>query len=300
MAITAKITDSSRALHVLEGLLKGISCDKKINQEELSSLKLWLDNHKNFSYIYPFCDCYEFIERVMEDGEITQGEHDEIIDFCESFLALNGPIDLLTMEMRNLHGFLHGIIADQKISFEELKALEKWMIYHDANSGKWPFDEIYDIIQEILKDGVITKSEHDKFLQFASGFIEKDVFNVPRDPTIFTNYWMKSDAPILKTIDSIIDRDANIVIAGRSFCLTGQMKHGKRKDFQMNLSTKGGIPVERITKTTDYLVIGALSNPCWAYSTYGRKIDSVMKNKRNGVHTKIIHEDDFVNELNRI
>lgn len=297
MSITAKITDTSRALHVLEGLFKGITCDKMITHDEILSLKAWLDNHQNLSYIYPFSDAYEFVDRILEDGEISKSEHDEIIDFCESFEATNGPINLLTMEMRNLHGFLHGIIADQKVSVEELKALEKWMLYHDSNSGKWPFDEIYDKIQSILKDGIITKSEHDDFIEFAKGFIEQGTSNTQNDPTIFTDYWMKSDAPILKTIDSIIERNLNIIINGKSFCFTGQMKNGKRKDIQNNLSKKGGIPVDRITKTLDYLVIGALSNPCWAYSTYGRKIDSVIENKRNRVKTLIIHEDDFISKL---
>ncbi len=297
MSITAKITDTSRALHVLHGLLKGISCDNIITQSEILSLREWLENHKNLSYIYPFCDAYEFIDRILEDGEISQSEQEEIIDFCESFDATNGPIDLLTMEMRNLHGFLHGIIADQKVSTDELKALEKWMLYHDSNSGKWPFDVVYGKIQSILKDGIITKSEHDEFVEFSKGFSEQGAGDVRKDQPLFIDNWMKSDAPNLKTIDSIIDHNIEIVIQGKSFCFTGQMKNGKRKEIHEQLSAKGGIPVNSITKNLNYLVIGALSNPCWAYSTYGRKIDNVIENKRKGVSTFIIHEDDFMNQL---
>jgi len=78
------------------------------------------------------------------------------------------------------------------------------------------------------------------------------------------------------------------------------MKNGRRKDIQDIVISKGGIPVERVTKTLDYLVIGALSNPCWAYSTYGRKIDSAMSMNRNGASIAIVHEDDVMRMLGKI
>ncbi len=298
MAITAKMTDASRAIHVLEGLLKGIVADKEINDQEIDALKKWLDNHKNFSYIYPFCEAYEFINRIYEDGVIDKSEKEELIDFCEQFQATEGPIDIATKEIRNLHGFLHGIICDNKINTLELEALKRWLSYHSSLIDKWPFNECYKLIRNILKDGMITQKEKDDFILFAKGFVEDRADNQYKDPSMFVGYWMESDAPVLKTIDVIIDRDVEIITTDKHFCFTGQMKHGTRKDIQSLLISRGGIAVNNVSMKLDYLVIGALSNPCWAYSTYGRKIENVMNLREEGKYIPILHEDDFYNVLN--
>ena len=43
-----------------------------------------------------------------------------------------------------------------------------------------------------------------------------------------------------------------------------------------------GIPKNNAVAQLDYLVVGAQSSPCWAYSTYGRKIEAVIENREKG------------------
>ena len=57
-----------------------------------------------------------------------------------------------------------------------------------------------------------------------------------------------------------------------------------------------GIPLNNPIVQLDYLVIGAQSSPCWAYSTYGRKIEAVIANREKGAETLILHEDDFIGQ----
>ena len=59
--------------------------------------------------------------------------------------------------------------------------------------------------------------------------------------------------------------------------------HGKHKRTKKDAS-----------KNLDYLVIGSISQKAWAYSTYGRKIETVLNHRRHGAETQIIHEHDFV------
>jgi len=58
----------------------------------------------------------------------------------------------------------------------------------------------------------------------------------------------------------------------------------------------GGIAHKSIVKGLDYLVIGAQASPAWVYSTYGRKIESVMQKKKNdeSCGTQIVNEYDLV------
>ncbi len=300
MAITGKITEASRAIHTLEGLLKGIAADREINIKEIESLKTWLDNHKNFSHIYPFSEAYTFIDGILEDGIIDQYEKEEIIDFCDQFQALEGPIDQMTKEMRNLHGFLHGIVCDREINTLELEALKKWLTYHNSNIGLWPYSECYDLVRNILKDGKITEKEKEDFISFAKCFAEEKSDNQAKDSSMFVDYWMNTNAPVLKTIDRIVDKDIDIIIHRKHFCLTGQMKYGTRKDIQSLLVLKGGFVANSVIKGLNYLVVGALSNPCWIYSTYGRKIEKVMRLRNDGIYIPIINEDDFYNTLKSI
>jgi len=159
MTITGKITESSRAIHVLEGLLKGIAADQIINITEVQALETWLNNHKNFSHIYPFSEAYLLIDRILEDGVIDKYEKEELIDFCRDFQALDGPVDSMSKEIRNLHGFLHGIISDNEVNKAELEALESWMEYHMSNIEMWPYCECYTLVKSILEDGKITRKK---------------------------------------------------------------------------------------------------------------------------------------------
>jgi len=108
---------------------------------------------------------------------------------------------------------------------------------------------------------------------------------------------MNTDAPVLKTIDKITDKGIEIVIPEHKFCITGQMKHGKRSDIHDLISAKGGIVATNVSMKLDYLVVGALSNPCWMYSTYGRKIEQVMNHRKDGIQIYILDEDEFYNKL---
>ncbi len=55
-----------------------------------------------------------------------------------------------------------------------------------------------------------------------------------------------------------------------------------------------------VSFATDYLVVGALSQPAWVYATYGRKIELVLANRKQGAKARIVHEEDFLAALKRI
>jgi hypothetical protein len=57
-----------------------------------------------------------------------------------------------------------------------------------------------------------------------------------------------------------------------------------------------GFPADRVTQTLDFLVIGDKSSPAWVYSTYGRKVEAVIENQKNGYKTTIISEETFLKQ----
>ncbi|MGB5986576.1 MAG: BRCT domain-containing protein, partial [Desulfobacterales bacterium] len=91
-------------------------------------------------------------------------------------------------------------------------------------------------------------------------------------------------------------RDCKIAFNQKQFCFTGPAKTGTRKNLEEIVTALGGIPKNNVVLTLDYLVIGAQSSPCWAYSTYGRKIEKAIELKRKGRNITILHENDFIDQ----
>ncbi|MFW5729820.1 MAG: hypothetical protein ACOCYG_09145, partial [Spirochaetota bacterium] len=88
-------------------------------------------------------------------------------------------------------------------------------------------------------------SSHRQILgQFNKQFIHTGIFNQTRDPDYFADKWMQSDAPVVKTIDQLFDPGGVGTISGRSFCFTGQMESGTRKEVEAELEKHGGEPAK--------------------------------------------------------
>jgi hypothetical protein len=298
MGMTAKITETSRAMQTAEGLLRGIAADSIIAPAELEHIREWLGHHESLRDIVPFSELYSFLEEVQADGNLSASAQDEFLDFCLSYESANGPVDALTKNIRSLHGLLQGIAADDKISVDELRYLEGWINAHSFDLGRWPFREVHNLIGKILEDGKVTKKEQKEMLDFCANFSLLIQDDQTTDDTIMPDRpFLKNNAPVVQTIQSIVDTTSEIIITNRTYCFTGTMKAGKRKDIENELTQAGGIPANGVSKKLHYLVIGANSNPCWSYATYGRKIEKVMRFNDEGASILILHEDRFLGDL---
>jgi NAD-dependent DNA ligase len=289
--------DFERAEKTLHGILVGIKADKCIELEELRHLKEWLELHKNLSHKLPFCEIYEMVERILEDGVIDEFEHEELMQYINNYDSENSPLMGLNEEMRILHGFIQGVGVDKIITAYELKALKKWMLYHEEIIDKWPFDELYKHIENILQDGIVTADEQKELFNFINNFSDKKASQQIYDESVFVNKWMETTAPSVETVKSVIDKDCKITIEGKSVCITGLMKV-KRGTVLDIIKERGGIPKNDISLKLNYLVIGALSNPCWQYTNYGRKIEKAMEFNKKGSQINIVSENDFLVALN--
>lgn len=107
---------------------------------------------------------------------------------------------------------------------------------------------------------------------------------------------MKTNAAYLLPFTALCDNKCTIQFKGRKFCFTGPARTGSRKELKKIVSETGGASSDRVVRHLDYLVIGAQSSPCWAYSTYGRKIEQVINYRKKGDNITILHEDDFIEQ----
>ncbi|WDP91741.1 MAG: hypothetical protein HUN04_19330 [Desulfobacter sp.] len=287
----------------LYGIIEGISIDYKVRDQEIIALKNWIDIHEAMRETEPFKGLSLLLEEILEDEVIDEQEREDLLEWCAETLNEKGYLENFTQVIRRLHGIFSGIICDRSITEEELEGLEEWLLDYEGLHDWWPINELRAHIQTILNDGKIDTEEHRLLKEFFSDF-EEQLIDEPHlhDDEYWLNCHMRSPAPIFKSISSICEKAPRITFKGKKFCLTGPAASGKRKDLFSVIEKLGGSPHNTAIKKLDYLIIGAQASPAWVYSTYGRKIETVMHRKKHDerCQTKIVRELDFITAVKNI
>ncbi len=279
-----KISEESKTIYELEGLLKGISSDGLIENDEIVVLEKWLNSHKNLKDICPFSDLYEIIEKSKNTKFLEQDVKAELLQFCNEFDSPSGALDRLSHEIGVLKGFIQGIMADNVIEVDELVQLEQWLIARQDLIDKWPFRELSALITSVLEDNEISKEEHEEMMKFFNSFLSEVKSNAVN---ISGNLADTSSS----SIDMLYSAD-NISIQSQTFCLAGIFSKKNRKDYIFEIYKSGGNSKTNVDASINFLVIGSGSYPNWTFATYGGKVESVLKLNSGGTaDIKIISED---------
>ena len=98
-------------------------------------------------------------------------------------------------------------------------------------------------------------------------------------------------------ISGLCTSDPNVEFEGKSFCVTGVLNRGNRKDLENRIINLGGIISDSVSKKTDYLIVGDNGNPAWAFACYGRKVEKAINYRKEGHTIMLIHEYDFFDIL---
>lgn len=273
----------AKALHTLEGLLEGAVADGVVTIEEVRPVREWLFAHQRFAKQHPFSEVIPLLNAVVADGKIDEAEAEDVRWLCQKYSQSNEWFDAITADMQRLQGLLGGIIADQRVSAEELEGLRIWMGERELLRGCWPYDEIESLIVAVLRDGRIDESEQRMlkvvFSQFADLGTQQAV-----------------DLPLNEMIGPIQGFCAvcpEVQFRGRTFCFTGKSQRATKEQMADLIVRLGGSFVPRIRTDLNYLVIGAGGNPAWAFACYGRKVEQAMKYRKQGHPVTLVHETDF-------
>lgn len=273
----------AKVVQTLYGILRGIDIDRRINATEVSWLDRWLDDTRDEHHLHPFNELVPKVKDALADGHLDFEEHAELSRLCQQMLAREF-YDSTTCEIQYLHGILAGILADHSITEDELRQLRVWLDEHGHLMGRWPYDEVSSLLTHVLRDGVISDDEHACLTAFFNEFITHG-----DDRTLTAPPLLMRDG----SIQGVCAVDPEIVFAGSRFCFTGQSHRYTRAGFHQLVERLGGTTSNTVTRTVDYLVIGADGNPCWAYACYGRKVEQAIALRREGLPLMIIHESDF-------
>jgi hypothetical protein len=275
---------ADKAISTLKGILSGIALDKEINQVEIQELNLWVQNHNDLIRRNPFNEFMNIISEMTQDNIPQIEVIEDLFWLCQKYESDNYFYNIVTSDLQILQGICHGILSDGEINELEIIELNNWLSENEHLNTYYPYDELRSILLSIISDKkidneekLILKAYFKEFVKITNEQIENKLNNEVSEVNI----------------QGLCTSDPVVEFAGKTFCISGILKRGSRQDIEFEIIKHGGIPVNNISKKTDYLIIGDNGNPAWAFACYGRKVEKALGLRKEGHTIVLIHEYDF-------
>ena len=269
-------------LRELDGLLKGIALDGRIQPVEALALRQWCSSDGRDAARPPFSELIAKVEAAIADGVLDEEERADLLWMCEKATSPNAYYDLAAADMQRLSGLLAGVGADRRVTERELAGIREWLDSVQYLKGSWPYDEIDAVLTRVLADGRIDDDEHRFLVAFARSFLEGT--NRSSTGTNLGPDFLRYGACAV---------DPTITFRGKRFCVTGTGPPAARSRLARAVAQLGGVPVLQVERNLDYLVVAAERDVAWAFSSFGRKVEEAIALRQEGRALTIVHEDDF-------
>lgn len=189
----------------------------------------------------------------------------------------------MTKAAQTLLGICAGIVADGQINDMEIHFLRTWLKENEELINEWPGNVIAGRVEAALADGVITSDERSDLLETLQ--------------EMSGNYFATTGAAAPDSPFAQLDDDPSIFFESMSYCFTGKFVFGTRAACERAVLKRGAMPLDKVSKKLDYLVIGAIVSPDWANTTYGRKIETAVKYRDEFGMPCIISEQQWTDAL---
>lgn len=85
---------TTSSIQFLQGLIHGIMADGELSDQEILSLKKWIDANEFLNGTYPFDEICSMLYAILEDGKITQGEREELTAFFSNVIDFTSSYNL--------------------------------------------------------------------------------------------------------------------------------------------------------------------------------------------------------------
>ena len=256
-----------KSMNTLYGIIFGIGCDRIFNEKEYSAIFDWMEEYREFKTEDEFCECYKLLKEVLSDGVISIEEYELLMNCFNIHISSNLYSDS-TLAMQVLMGIVEGIAIDKKVNAVEAKELYRWMETHVGLKGNYPFDKIFNTLEEVLENGIVDEAEEKSLLSIFEQFINPE-----------------------QSLSNDID------LNGKVCCLTGTFMNGTKSDIEKYIITKGGSCISGLNRSVNYLVVGGQGSPDWKYGNYGGKINKAVQMQENGVAIQITSEETIYHTL---
>ena len=266
------------AAYGIEETLVYFVCTLKITQTVLTEVEnhrlptlcdyygISLSHHDAGSDSYA---CAEMLCKLMASG-IDLNDFMASYSFVETSSTSRQPHrreSANTHALHELSDVLTTISNDGILSLSEIEYLQEWLNSNSSLRGNYPYDKIYQTLDEVLADGVIDQTEIDLML----GLFQK-------------------------VADPVKEASCNccgMAITGKKICLSGDFDRGGKSEIGERLVSYGATILSSVSKKTDILIVGGKGSSAWSAGNYGTKIKKALELQEKGIDIIIVREADF-------
>lgn len=275
---------ADKALNTLKGILLGINLDDIVTPEEINELHKWVETFRDLINRNPFKEFMSIIEETISNSIPQKEAIEDLYWLCQKYEADNYYYNAVTTDLQTLEGLCHGILSDGVISDQEVFNLHEWLSSNEHLNSYYPYDEIRSLVLSIVSDKKIEDEERLILKAYLKQFVDIQDNNVAK----------KIDKETIGiNISAYCTSEPEVTFRGKTFCITGILQRGSRKQLCEDILKLGGLPVDIVTRKTDYLIIGDNGNQAWAFACYGRKVEKALGLRKEGHNIMLIHEFDF-------
>lgn len=111
------------ATQILDGILKGITIDGDITEEECKNLRKWLYDNIYLAHHFPFNKSIEIVEQVLEDSVITKEESEYLTSVINDML---NPVESLKAQVHSVAG--KHICLSGNFSYGQKSKVEEYIL----------------------------------------------------------------------------------------------------------------------------------------------------------------------------
>ena len=191
----------------------------------------------------------------------------------------SNPSDTLKQSLGELLGLARGLLADEKLTNDEIEFLNQWLEERHTMTASFPGNVIHARIKEVLEDGVVTEEERSHLVDTLNMLIEDRLEDLAEQVDL-TELWFDE-------VGLIDFHDAR-------FCLTGNFVYGPQDVCKTAIEKRGGIVSPSVDDEPSFLVVGALGVDEWRTGGLGAEIEHAMRQRARGKPVKIIPEGSWV------
>jgi NAD-dependent DNA ligase len=284
----SKYTSKARhdkAISTLLHALEEIATDQTVTSKEWELLANWVSENQSLADRHPYNELVPPLITAVKDRVLSEEERQDMSWLCTKLRSIE-YYSLVSTDMQRLQPILTAIASDGTVAEAEVDQLSMWLLEREHLRKCWPYEEMDSLLTTTMRDQSIDPKEQKLLLEFCSSFATSDLdFETPHITA--------------RTLSAIFAVSPVISFDDYSFCFTGESKRATREEMKTLAQDRGAKVVESVSPDLDYLVVGVGGNPCWAYSSYGRKIEKALELRRQGSKLLIVHESDFFNALAR-
>jgi hypothetical protein len=183
-----------------------------------------------------------------------------------------------------LIGLCRGVLADGMVTDGEAAFLAQWMETNRGAAAKWPAKVLYPRIRAMLCDGTLDADEQGELLDLLMKTTGGGLSSMIGAESMSSELPLDEPAP-------------EVVFKGRTFCLTGRFVYGPRKRCEAEILERGGEVRGVPSRSTRYVVVGAVGSSDWIHSTHGRKIETAIRFREEGAQVAIVSEEHWTQYL---